>query len=68
MKRKPIEFCGSAREDPRALPKGARREAGIQLDRLQCRLEPEHWNPMSTLGAGVRKIRTAGVAGAFRVM
>ena len=68
MERKPIEFRGSAREDLRDFPQAARREAGFQLDRVQCGLEPENWKPMSTIGAGVREIRIADAGGAFRVM
>lgn len=68
MERKPIEFRGSAREDLRAFPQAARREAGFQLDRVQCGLEPENWKPMNTIGAGVREIRVTDAAGAFRVM
>ena len=68
MERKPIEFCGSAREDLRDFPQAARREAGFQLDRVQRGLEPENWKPMSTIGAGVREIRIADAGGAFRVM
>ena len=68
MEHKPIEFRGSAREDLRAFPQAARREAGFQLDRLQCGLEPGDWKPMTTVGAGVREIRIAESSGAFRVM
>ena len=68
MQRKPIEFRGSAREDLRTFPQAARREAGFQLDRVQCGLEPESWKPMTTIGAGVREIRVTDAAGAFRVM
>ena len=68
MEHKPIEFRGSAREDLRAFPQAARREAGFQLDRVQCGREPENWKPMSTIGAGVREIRITDAAGAFRVM
>ena len=68
MERKPIEFCGSAREDLRDFPQAARREAGFQLDRVQRGLEPANWKPMSTIGAGVRELRIADAGGAFRVM
>ena len=68
MQHKPIEFRGSAREDLRAFPQAARREAGFQLDRVQCGLEPENWKPMSTIGAGVREIRITDATGALRVM
>lgn len=68
MERKPIEFRGSALGDLRAFPQAARREAGFQLDRIQCGLEPENWKPMSGIGAGVREIRIADAGGAFRVI
>lgn len=68
MERKPIEFRGSAREDLRAFPQAARRQAGFQLDRVQCGLEPKSWKPMNTIGAGVREIRITDAGGAFRVM
>ena len=68
MERKPIEFRRSAREDLRDFPQAARREAGFQLDRVQCGLEPENWKPMSTIGAGVREISIADAGGAFRVI
>ena len=68
MERKPIEFRGSAREDLRTFPQAARREAGFQLDRLQCGLAPENWKPMSGIGAGVREIRKVDAGGAFRVI
>ena len=68
MERKPIEFRGSALGDLRAFPQAARREAGFQLDRIQCGLEPENWKPMSGIGAGVREIRIADDGGAFRVI
>lgn len=66
MERRPIEFRGSALGDLRTFPQAARREAGFQLDRLQCGLNPENWMPMS--GAGVRKICVVNAAGAFRVI
>ena len=68
MEHKPIEFRGSAREDLRAFPQTARREAGFQLDRVQCGLEPANSKPMSTIGAGVREIRITDATGALRVM
>lgn len=68
MERKPIEFRGSALGDLRAFPQAARRDAGFQLDRIQCGLEPENWKPMSGIGAGVREIRIADAGGAFRVI
>jgi phage-related protein len=66
MVREPTMFRGNSREDLRAFLR--RLEAGFQLDRLQCGLEPDNWKPMRTIGAGVRKIRITDAAGAFQVM
>jgi phage-related protein len=65
---KPVTFVGSAIDDLRAFPADARREAGYQLDRVQCGLDPVDWKPMSSIGASVREIRVRDEAGAFRVI
>jgi len=64
----PVEFRGSALDDLRAFPQGARREAGYQLDQIQRGREPDDWKPMNTVGRGVREIRIRDAAGAFRVL
>ena len=46
----------------------ARREAGFQLDHVQCGLNPDDWKPMKTIGPGVREIRIKDKAGAFRLI
>ena len=33
---KPVEFAGTALDDLRAFPETARREAGYQIDKVQC--------------------------------
>lgn len=66
MKR--IEFLGNCLEQLREFPEGARKEAGVQLHKVQLGLEPSDWKPMATVGAGVRKIRIRDEAGAFRVL
>jgi phage-related protein len=63
-----VRFRGSALDDLRAFPNGARREAGYQLDRLQNELVPTDWKPMSSIGKGVQEIRIRDSAGAFRVV
>ena len=68
MDRKPIEFRGTSLDDLRAFPLMARREAGFQLDRVQCGQDPDGWKPMSSIGAGVREVRITDSAGAFRVI
>ena len=54
---KPLMWCGDSRERIREFPREARREAGLQLNRVQAGREPDDWKPMSTAGVGVREIR-----------
>ena len=65
---KPIKFRGSALDDLRAFPVAAKREAGHQLDQVQCGKDPDDWKPMNTIGQGVREIRIQEADGAFRVI
>ena len=65
---KPIAFVGSALDDLRDFPVGARREAGHQPDRLQRGKDPDDWKPMVGIGPGVREIRVRDGMGAFRVI
>ena len=66
MKR--ILWLGTSREDVRAFPAVARREAGFQLNKVQHGEEPDDWRPMNNIGAGVREIRIREASGAFRVI
>jgi len=65
---KPVTFLGDSLEAIRNFPQGARREAGLQLDRVQRGLMPERWKPMKTVGPGVNEIRVRDEGGAFRVL
>lgn len=65
---KPVDFYASSLEDLRAFPLAARREAGVQVDRVQRGLDPADWKPMTTIGAGVKEIRVRDAAGVFRVI
>ena len=65
---KPIEFMGDSLARVREFPKGARRAAGYQLDRVQRGLEPDDWKSMQAIGPGVRELRIRDRAGAFRVI
>jgi phage-related protein len=65
---KPITFLGDSLEALRAFPQTARRESGLQLDRVQRGLLPENWKPMKTIGVGVTEIRVRVEGGAFRVL
>ena len=54
---KPIVWIGSSLDDLRRFPEGARNEAGHQLHRVQCGLEPTDWKPMRSIGVGVSEVR-----------
>jgi phage-related protein len=66
MKR--VEFLGDALVELRKFPEAARKEAGVQLHKVQMGPDPSDWKPMATVGAGVREIRIRDEAGAFRVL
>jgi len=54
-KLKPVEVLGSSLDDLRASPPSAKREAGHQIDQIQNGLDPDDWEPMNTVGQGVKK-------------
>jgi phage-related protein len=66
MKR--IEFLGDSLDQVRDFPQGARKQAGVQLHKVQQGLDPSDWKPMASVGPGVREIRIRDDAGAFRVL
>lgn len=66
MKR--ISWVGNSKDDVKAFPMGARREAGFQLSKLQQGEDPDDWKPMGTIGPGVREIRIRDASGAFRIL
>lgn len=45
-----------------------RKEAGVQLHKVQQGIEPSDWKPMTSVGQGVREIRIRDEAGIFRVL
>jgi phage-related protein len=65
---KPITFLGDSLDAIHGFPRGARREAGFQLDKVQRGLNPDGWKPMKTVGTGAREIRIRDDTGAFRVV
>lgn len=65
---KPLVFLGDALEQLRAFPEPVRKEAGVQLHKLQLGLDPHDWKPMTAIGSGVREIRIRDDSGAFRVI
>jgi phage-related protein len=66
MKR--LEFLGDWLDRLREFPFEARKEAGVQLHKVQLGLDPSDWKPMTTIGPGVREIRLRDQSGAFRVI
>ena len=66
MKR--LEFLGDSLEQLRDFPDTARKEAGVQLHKIQQGIEPSDWKPMTSVGQGVREIRIRDEAGIFRVL
>jgi phage-related protein len=65
---KAIVWKGSSKDDLKSFPDSVVDNAGHQLYRVQCGLEPDDWKPMTTIGAGVKEIRMRDVTGAFRVV
>jgi phage-related protein len=66
MKR--LEFLGDALERLRDFPEAVRKEAGVQLHKIQLGLDPSDWKPMTAIGQGVREIRIREETGAFRII
>ena len=65
---RPIVFLGDALDRLRAFPEAARKEAGVQLHKVQLGLDPADWKPMAGVGPGVREVRVREEGGAFRVL
>ncbi|GAK73410.1 hypothetical protein RRU01S_38_00140 [Agrobacterium rubi TR3 = NBRC 13261] len=65
---KDLVFLGDSLEQLRDFPEQARKEAGVQLHKVQQGIEPSDWKPMTSVGQGVREIRIREEAGAFRVL
>ncbi|MDX0061284.1 type II toxin-antitoxin system RelE/ParE family toxin, partial [Sinorhizobium meliloti] len=54
---KELVFLGDSLERLRDFPEAARKEAGVQLHKVQQGFEPSDWKPMASVGQGVREIR-----------
>ena len=65
---KPLRFLGNSLQQIRDFPEDARKEAGVELHKIQQGLEPNDWKPMTSVGPGVREIRIRDEGGAFRVL
>lgn len=62
-----LAFVGSSREDLRAFPEDARREAGYQLDKVQRGGQPTDFKPMKTIGSGTYEIRIKERGDEYRI-
>ncbi len=49
-------------------PRGARHDAGYQLDKVQRGDQPDDFKPVPAIGKGVEEIRVSDSAGAYRVI
>ena len=65
---KEIRWVGSSYDDLITFPKAPRKEAGLQLSKVQAGLDPAAWKPFDQVGAGTREIRISDAKGIFRVM
>ena len=65
---KPLRFLGDSLDRIKGFPEGVRKEAGVELHKVQQGIEPSDWKPMTTIGPGVHEIRIRDEAGAFRVV
>ena len=65
---KEIRWVGSSYDDLITFPKAPRKEAGLQLSKVQAGLDPADWKPFDEVGAGTREIRISDAKGIFRVM
>lgn len=65
---KQIEFLGDSLDRLRAFPPLVKQKAGHQLRQVQGGSEPIDWQPMNSIGQGVREIRISDADGAFRVI
>jgi len=54
---KPLVWIGSAREDLRQFPAGARRRSGFELRAVQRGDEPTDCKPMPIIGSGTYELR-----------
>src|SRR5712691_4833386 len=65
---KQIRWVGSAYDDLLAFPRDARKEAGLQMGKVQAGLEPTDGKPFDHVGAGTRETRIRDASGIYRVM
>ena len=65
---KPVRFLGDSLQQIKSFPESVRKEAGVELHKVQQGIEPNDWKPMTSIGSGVREIRIRDESGAFRML
>jgi phage-related protein len=65
---KPVRFLGDSLQQIKSFPESVRKEAGVELHKVQQGIEPNDWKSMTSIGSGVREIRIRDESGAFRVL
>src|SRR6266568_1857164 len=65
---KPLRFLGDSHAQLQRFSELAKSDVGFQLYQVQRGFDPRDWKPMSSVGSGVREIRTRDSNGAYRVI
>lgn len=65
---RPVRFLGNSLKCLRDFPRGARHDAGYQLDKVQRGDQPGDFKPVPVIGNGVEEIRVSSSSGAYRVI
>lgn len=60
-------WLGSSKDDLKAFPLAARRQAGFELNQVQLGLEASDFKSMQTVGPGAYEIRVRDQGDTFRV-
>jgi phage-related protein len=63
-----VIWQGSSKTDLKSCPSVVVDNAGHQLFRVQCGLDPDDWKPMPSIGVGVKEIRLRDATGAVRIV
>lgn len=65
---KPIKFLGDSLKILRKFPDEVKKEAGYQLEKVQCGEQPNDFKPLPSVGKGVEEIRIWEEGGTYRVI
>ena len=65
---KDVIFLGDSLQNLRLFSTDAKQDVGKQLDTVQRGNEPVDWKPMTSVGRGVKEIRTKVADGIYRTI